>query len=159
MFMPEGRKVPNLCAKCISANLRLILASEFCQRTQIEKWSGQCPGRWKCSPTWVLCPTPVHRLDPEWCYKPEIFFTRMLVHFCFNIVYRYIKILLSEFNLVYFSSSFREKSELESLPLRFYTIGMQISLLWTREFSEFPTLWTREISPVHSMQFLLFISY
>ena len=27
--------------------------------------------------------TPVHRLDPERCYKPEIFFTRMLVHFCF----------------------------------------------------------------------------
>ena len=103
--------------------------------------------------------TPVHRLDPERCYKPEIFFYQNVGALLFYIVYRYIKSLLSNFNLVYFSASFRKKLELESLPLRFYTIGMQISLLWTREFSEFPTLWTREISPVHSMQFLLFISY
>ena len=73
--------------------------------------------------------TPVHRLDPERCYKPEIFFYQNVGALLFYIVYRYIKILLSEFNLVYFSASFREKSELESLPLRFYTIGMQISLL------------------------------
>ena len=66
------------------------------------------------------------------------FFYQNVGALLFYIVNRYIKILLSEFNLVYFSASFREKSELESLPLRFYTIGMQISLLWTREFSEFP---------------------
>jgi len=73
--------------------------------------------------------TPVHRLDPERCYKPEIFFYQNVGALLFYIVYRYIKILLSEFNLVYFSASFREKSELESIPLRFYTFCMQISMI------------------------------
>ena len=54
--------------------------------------------------------TPVHRLDPERCYKPEYFFYQNVGALFFYIVYRYIKILISEFNLVYFSASFREKS-------------------------------------------------
>ena len=50
MFIPSGRKVPNLCAKCISVNLRLAPSPEFCQTAQMDRWSAQCPGRWKCSP-------------------------------------------------------------------------------------------------------------
>ena len=72
----------------------------------------------------VAVGTPVHRLDLERCYKLWIFFYQNVGAVLFYIVYRYIKILFSEFNLVYFSASFREKSELESLPLRFYTIGI-----------------------------------
>ena len=40
------------------------------------------------------------------------FFYQNVGALLFYIAYRYIKILLSEFNLVYFSASFREKSEL-----------------------------------------------
>ena len=59
--MPKGWNVPNLCAKSISANLRLNLASPFCQSTTIEMWSEQCPGRWKCFPIWLFRPSLASR--------------------------------------------------------------------------------------------------
>ena len=61
MFIPDGRKVPNLCAKCISVNLRLAPSPEFCQTQQMVKWSAQCPGCWKCSPTGLLYPSLAER--------------------------------------------------------------------------------------------------